>query len=149
MVDKTTERDGLDEVLDRGYPEAWRPESPGDQIKGVFIRLEEGPSQYGVTPIVVIGTPEGERSIWLFGQVIRNAFLKLKPVPGEKIAVRFLGLRKAKNPRPGTKGEYNDWRVAVDRPLGQEAPNWDEALAADPFALPADDQTEPDEDIPF
>lgn len=155
-MEASTAVDPLNEQLDKPLPESWRPENPGDTIYGTFLRLEEGPSQYaGPTPIVVIAekdTDGVERSIWLFGNVIRTQFLKARPQPGEMIAVRFLGKRKAKNPQPGTSGEYNDWKVAVDRPAAQVKVDWGTVggSSVNPSAAGTLElQPDPDEDIPF
>lgn len=142
-------KDPLTEALDQGTPESWIPKEKGEEIRGTVVGLDQGYSQMsGITPILVIDTGDGVlRSIWLYGDVLKNLMRRVRPVPGEAIAVRFEGKRKSKNPRPGTSGEYNDWRVAVDRPVQQSGIDWESALG--PRTTPEAAAPDAQEEIPF
>lgn len=116
--------DRLKAMLDKPLPEAWIPKKAGDVISGAFISLGEGVTQYGPAPFVVLGTAAGEVSVWLFYESMKTGFLRAKPQPGEIVAIRYDGEKPVKNPAPGRKKTYHDYRIAVDRP--EAAPvSWD------------------------
>lgn len=144
MSDKQT--DPLAAKLDEGYPESWVAEKPGDQITGYVVRVERGHTTYGIKPILILRTDDGElRSVWVLNDVLANALRRLRPVPGERVAIRFDGKRTAKNPRPGTSGEYNDFKVAVDRPEEASTIDWDSTLGPEVEAVPVSETDE----VPF
>lgn len=145
---KGTTPDPLLGKLDEGFPESWIPKEEGDTIVGWVTRVERGYTTYGWRPILVLRDDEGElHSIWLLTEVLQNAMRRLRPVPGERIAIRFNGKKKAKNPRPGTSGEYNDFRVVVDRPEESAAIDWEATLG--PTGDAAEQQQPPEDEIPF
>jgi hypothetical protein len=118
--------------LEAGFPESWQPTEAGDTIVGTFLRLESGRTKYGPAPVVVLATDEGERSVWLFFEALKSGFRRAQPAPGEQIAVRYLGEQTVKNPSPGRRDSYHDFRVAVDRPATATAPvDWGAALPED------------------
>jgi hypothetical protein len=135
--------------LDEGFPPSWQPEQEGDAISGAFLRLEQGMTTFGPSPIVILGTPEGERSVWLFAESIKNAFLRAQPVPGELVAIRFEGEQAVKNPTPGRKATAKVFRVVVDRPAQTTAAvDWTAALGS-PSASSDDDAGAGDDGIPY
>jgi hypothetical protein len=82
---KATETDPFD------FAEGWQPE-PGSTVIGKVDTLDVGENQYGRYPIVTIVQDNGERlAIHAFHTVLRNAFKKTRPIPGVKIAVRYVG----------------------------------------------------------
>lgn len=131
--------DRMREKLDQGYPDGWRFNAETPEIIGVFRRLEEGYTrQYGACPIMILAElrSKTEWSVWLFHAVLRNQLARMKPEPGEVVAVRWLGKRK---PESGGN-EYDDYRVVVNR--GQAgAVDW--SKIGDAAEAPADD------DAPF
>ena len=133
VQDKTTPaepaQDELLAKLDAGFPSSWQAEKAGDTIVGAFLRLEQGQSAFGPSPIVVLGTPEGERSVWLFAESLKTGFLRAQPAPGERVAIRYEGEQPVKNPTPGRKQTAHIYRVAVDRPAQAAQPvDWGAAL---------------------
>lgn len=112
---------------DEGFPPAWQPEQPDDEIIGVLARVTmQAPTSYGPAPVVELVMPaSGARfSVWLFHTVLRRAFERERPALGETVLIRYLGKR-----RPESGGNaYDDYRLIVDRPLASDAPDW-EAMA--------------------
>lgn len=123
--------------LDAPAPEAWKAEKAGDTISGAFLSLEQGSTSFGPAPFVILGTPAGEVSVWLFYESLKTGFLRAKPQPGEIVAIRYEGEKPAKNPTPGRKATYHDYKVIVDRPVDASAPVvWDAALLDRPAGDP-------------
>jgi hypothetical protein len=109
----------MEDALDQGNPEPWQPDQVGDQIIGVFRRLEFGFAKHaGQTPIVIIINPitKEERSVWLLHTALRNKVARLAPQPGEMIAIRYLG---PVNPEGGGLA-YEGYEVKVGRTSGRE-----------------------------
>lgn len=116
--------------LDAGFPPAWIPTTKGDTIVGAFLRLETGMTPNGPAPVAVIGTAEGERSVFLFYEALKSGFRRSQPEPGEKIAVRYEGKKEAKTPTQGRNAEYHDFSVSVDRGA-EKAVDWNAALGGE------------------
>jgi hypothetical protein len=124
-------KDGLLAELEKDFPAAWIPTEAGDTVVGVMTRVGEGVTQFGPAPVVEVKQADGaEVTVWLFSQMIRSEFARLKPVPGERIAVRYLGDQTVKNKKPGRGETYKKFRLAVDRPVGSETVDW--AVVLDP-----------------
>jgi len=103
----------IEKELDREqtYPTAWCPRQPGEQIIGLIERYPKGADRITGKQVHIawIATDGGERhSLWLNNAVLLNKFAELRPKPGERVGVRFLG------PHPDKK--YNCYRVVIDRP---------------------------------
>lgn len=125
-------KDDLLAKLDAGFPPTWQAEKEGDTIVGAFLRLEQGQTQFGPAPIVILGTEEGERSVWLFTESIKTGLLRAQPAPGERVAIRYEGEQPVKNPTPGRKTTAKIFRVAVDREaIAQKPVDWGAALGGD------------------
>jgi hypothetical protein len=136
--------------LDEGFPPSWRPEQEGDAISGAFLRLEQGMTTFGPSPIVILGTPDGERSVWLFAESIKSAFMRAQPVPGELVAIRFEGEQDVKNPTKGRKATAKIFRVAVDRPATAPGPvDWGTALGPATSSGGVDVDEPTDDGIPY
>jgi hypothetical protein len=114
-------------ALDKPIAPAWIAKTPGDTIVGAFIELTSGVTEKGPAPVVVLGTAEGERAVFLFYETLKTGFRRAAPQPGERVAVRFNGMKAAKNPTAGRNAEYHDYTVAVDREAGRPA-DWSNAL---------------------
>ena len=81
--------------------------------------------------------------MWLFYESMRSGFLRAQPTPGEQIGIRYLGKQAVKNQTPGRAAEYHNYKVAVDRPLGTEAPvDWAAELGT-PAVDPDNDDVAP------
>ena len=96
------------EELEEEYPPAWHPE-PGEILVGTIRRYDEGRTPYGQVRTVIIQDEEtGERvSLWISGAVIRNEFDRLRPEPGERVGIRYLGKDQQKG--------YHKYKMRVDR----------------------------------
>ena len=143
----TPAADELLAKLEQPLPESWLPKKAGDTIVGTFLSLDTGMTAFGPAKMAVLATSDGERAVWIFYESLKSAFVRAKPEPGERIAVRYLGEEKAKNPTPGRKATYHSFRVVVDRPVDTSKPvDWaselgrDESrlLEPDPSAVPAE-----------
>ncbi|CAN5743296.1 hypothetical protein BH18ACT15_BH18ACT15_11870 [soil metagenome] len=111
----------LEKAVAESFPESWIPEHDGDTIVGTFVRLDSGTTRYGQSPIVILDTAQGERSVWLIHVVLRNEFKRQQPKAGEPVAVRYLGKKQ------GAEGQsYAAYRVKVQR----DHDDWD-ALASE------------------
>jgi hypothetical protein len=53
------------------YPARW-DWAEGKVLDGTFLRLEQGHTRFGESPIAIISVDGIERSVWLFHQVLRN-----------------------------------------------------------------------------
>src|SRR5215210_3049859 len=106
--------------LDRRHTESWIPDEPGDTVEGEFLRLDRGTTEYGAAAIAVIRTDDGrERAIWLLHAVLKNELARVRPEPGERLAIRFDGRKRS------AKGHnYAAYSVAVDRE--ETAPSWED-----------------------
>jgi hypothetical protein len=131
--------------LDQPRAETFRFANAGDEIAGTVVRLDVADTEYGQQKIVVVDPGDGNlRSIWLLHDALVSQMKKLKPQPGDVIAVRYLGRQTS-----GSGRSYHAYTVATDaeRPQFQ----WDKPAAA---AAPSgwDDEAAPgwdDEASPF
>lgn len=120
----------LDKHTGSTHPESWKPEV-GEEIVGELIEYREGKARHGAAQIAVIredGT-DTPRAVWLFHTVMLAEFKRLKPKPGERLAIRRL--------EDGQKGEhpYRRFAVVVDREEHQgELPDFDSLEPADKHA---------------
>jgi len=100
-----------------GWPEAWKP-TAGDVLVGTVESYDTGFTPYGSVRTVIVTQENGERvSLWLSSTVLLDLFNRLKPKPGEKIGLKYMG----KDP----KKHYHRYHLIVDRevdltPLGGE-----------------------------
>jgi hypothetical protein len=85
----------------------------GLTVSGGYVRLDEGPSVYGLTPIVVLDVNGTERGIWLAQTALRQQFAdelarrgERDFLPGERITIER-GAEKMK----GTRYSYSPFSV--------------------------------------
>src|SRR5215471_6912954 len=148
-------RDRLRAAADRGYPQAWIPEEPGDEIAGVVTSVRPAaPTAYGSVPVVELEELGGPTpwSVWLVHAVLRREFVRQSPQPGEAILIRYLG----KVQPEGGGAAYESYKLVVDRPTEGNEVDWTRLAARyDPDLLagePSDRRELPpleDEDVPF
>ena len=143
-----TARSTLEERLDQEFPESWVPDKPGETISGTFLRLERGRTDYGPAQIAVIRTADGsERGVWLLHAVLKAEMKRLRPEPGERVAIRYEGRKKS-----AAGSTYAHYKVAADR--DETPPDWGELDDEfDPRGEPAHAATSANgqggDDIPF
>lgn len=115
-------RERLRQEADRGFPPAWTPEEPDEEIFGVFVGFNpQAPTKlYGPAPVVELEDPTGTRwSVWLLHKVLRLHFERQRPALGERILIRYLG-----KVRPDGGGNaYDNYALVLDRPTSG-APDW-------------------------
>lgn len=82
--------------------EGWRP-SEGDIVRGTITDITMATSDYNGSkyPIIEIQTEDGAVAVHGFHAVLRNKLAQLKPMPGETIAIKYIGKSKKE---PTTKG---------------------------------------------
>lgn len=109
-----------------GLAPAWKP-NEGDWVGGTVVRYERGTTEYGSSPICIVKVEagagagrygptetrpqlQGECSIWIFHQVLRDEFASKRPAPGERLWVRRL-------PDGTTQAGvgYKNYSLGVDR----------------------------------
>lgn len=144
----------LKEEADRAYPQAWRPENPGDELAGIVQEIRMRPTKFGPVPVMTIVDGIGSScSLWLVHTVLRNEMYRQQVVEGEFVYVRWEGKRQPE----GDGAAYDAYTVRVDRPESRfdwalAGPAPDDFLgvaahhpsAADPHAPDA-----PFDDIPY
>ena len=141
--------DALVAKLDDAFPQSWQPTKAGETVSGTLLRVEEGQTEFGPAPIVIMMVGDEEISVWLFAESIRRSFLRQKPVAGERIAIRYEGEQEVKSPTPGRKKTAKVYRLVVDRPSVQTGPiNWDALLGGQPPTSTNSNEDKEDE-IPF
>jgi hypothetical protein len=97
--------------LDQPRAETFRFAHEGDEIVGTVVRLDVADTEYGSQRIVVVDPGDGNlRSIWLLHDALRSQMEKLRPEPGDVIAIRYLGRQKSANGR-----SYHAYTVTSDR----------------------------------
>lgn len=101
----------LEERIEKGFPESWRPEE-GEKIIGTVVEYGVGPTDYGERDTVVVRLADGtEKTVWLLHDVLINQFKREKPQPGERIAVKYVGQKT----NPTSQRRYKDYRLMVER----------------------------------
>ena len=97
--------------LDKPRAETFRFAHEGDEIAGTVVRLDVADTEYGSQRIVVVDPGDGNlRSIWLLHDALRSQMEKLRPEPGDVIAVRYLGRQQAQ----GSGRSYHAYTVTTD-----------------------------------
>lgn len=134
----------LAEQAERDFPESWIPSADDPQIIGEFVRLDRATTRRGEpAPIVVLRTEDGaERGVWLLHIVLLDEFKRVRPKPGELVAVRYLGKKTS-----AAGQSYHGYRVVVDRT--DQGVDWgalDEPSEEGLLDEPASDEAD---DIPF
>src|SRR5207249_1581968 len=103
----------LEERLD-SFPEAWRPETPGEKLIGEVTDVDMRESEYGDPyPILtVLSEEDGQEHAWhAFHTMARNEVAKKKPQIGERVGIAYGGVGEAQpNMNPPVR-----WRLLVDR----------------------------------
>jgi hypothetical protein len=139
----------MNEALERPDPVAWKPVKAGDQIVGTLLRVEQRTTQYGPAAAMILVDGECvEHSVYLFFESMKTQLDRLRPAAGERVAIRYLGEKPSKNPTPGRKATYHDFKVAVDRPVNAVEVDWSSTFGKTTTAA----EPEPDadtEDLPF
>ena len=111
-----------------GFPPAVVFNEVGQMVIGHVVRYSEGLSEYGPYPILVVNDEDSgeDVSIHLFHFVLARKVMELRPVPGERVAVKYLGKKDGKDAK---HDPYRIFHVKVDRVEEKTpdsvSPNWD------------------------
>lgn len=113
----------LTDRLNRDYP-GWKP-APGDTVEGTIDAIKQREGDYGPYPLVELddGSPAGV-GIHAFHSVLRNELATARP--GDRIAVRYVGLVTRKNGKP-----YESYRIALEHSAANISAAVAEGRAAD------------------
>jgi len=104
---------------DTAYPPALDPK--GGTLVGQVVGFDQAPTKFAANAVIVrIQDDDGKvGSLWLTSTVLKSQFARLRPKVGERIEVRYLGLRD------GAGGSYHNYKVtASERPPFE--PDWNE-----------------------
>jgi hypothetical protein len=153
----------LEEELDRGFPEAWRPETAGDKIIGTLVAVDVGhTAKYGQKKIAVLEdvVTKERKAVWLMHTALVSQFQRAAPAIGEMVAVRYDGKQTSQD----GQNEYDAYVVRVDRPKdttvdwstpGEPLPVTAGRRSTDPPVVPTgtgsfhDEEDDKDSGIPF
>lgn len=101
----------LTDRLDEEFAEAWRP-AKDDAIEGVVVSIGSNDSGWGPYPIVTIQPDKGEPlAFHAFHTVAKLKLQQLKPVVGDRLAVKYTG---EKTPKGGGKA-YHAYNIVSDK----------------------------------
>jgi hypothetical protein len=116
-------RDRIEDRLDRGFPEAWKP-APGDKLVGTVTEVGERDGGFGSYPIIGVLTDAGDEfNCHAYHTVLRNEVAKQRPRVGDRIGIAYHG--KKDGEKDGEKG-YERYRVIVEHAAQPDTePDWD------------------------
>jgi hypothetical protein len=155
----------LEQDAEREYGQAWLPDREPDHprtLVGTVAGYDQGPVSTftGEQPwICTVEDRDGKLwSIWLNRAVLVSEWERQRPMPGERIAVRYRGQQEEASRQGGAPAQM--YRLTVDR--SQQLPEFitRPQLAAPESDIPTDIPTEPivdatvveepdDDDIPW
>ena len=102
----------LEERVNVDYPEAWLPDTvdshPNPLVGEIVDRREATTRRETVETVLVVRTEDGTAwSLWLLGAVLQRELDAAKP--GDRLAVRWLGMRSNAEDTP-----YRAYKVALE-----------------------------------
>ena len=126
----------LKDKLDEEYEQvdAWRPQ-PGQELIGTIVRINDRKTDQGVYPVVTIREADGSKlAFHAFHAVAKTRLAEENPLPGDEMAIRYLGEQEGKN------FTYHNYRIVVEH---NQMPTKDAENVA------ATQQEKEDGEIPF
>jgi hypothetical protein len=139
------------EQHDSDYPAYWDWDKDGLSVTGKFIRLDEAPSKFGLTPIVVLFLEDGtSRAVWLNRTALKSQFaeeLERRGAQDFVVGERITATRGETKREPEGGSAYWPYRTVF-----HDAPRRSGAaiLGADVSDAGDDETTDDDDDgIPF
>lgn len=97
------------------WPEIWTPTQPGDTLAGTLVGFSTTPKGHR---LAVISREEDDVEVatYLSNVALVSGFERLDPQPGERIGIKFTGMKTSKSGR-----EYKSFVVVMpDRETGEE-----------------------------
>ncbi|HEX8751913.1 MAG TPA: hypothetical protein VF731_00725 [Solirubrobacterales bacterium] len=105
------------------FPPAWQPAAEGDEIVGVFRRLEFGHAKHrGRVGIAIFEEAISGRefAVWLMHEALKQEMRRAKPSVGDLVHIERLGEKLP----AGGGNPYVNYRVTIDKPRVTAA-DWD------------------------
>ena len=95
------------------FAPGWRPE-PGSTVTGEVVSVDLGENKWGSYPIVTVVQDDGEKiAIHGFHTVLRNALERARPMPGARMAVRYVGLVTEDKKGKALETDYHGYQVRM------------------------------------
>lgn len=107
----------------------WQPE-PGDVLTGEVVDITRGGvgSEYGMYPIVVLSTKDGDVAVHAFHYALKNRLQEMRPKLGHTLTISFLGSEELTD-KDGQPVIADDGSVKTMHRYSVESPefefNWD------------------------
>lgn len=103
----------LQALLEHEPPTRWVPEEPGEGIEGNVVKIAETKAFGGISPVLFILVGASKlMTIRCGGVVLKGHLAAHKPLPGDRVAVKFHGMRTAASGR-----QYADYAFGIRRAL--------------------------------
>jgi hypothetical protein len=118
------------------FAQAWRPDQDdGPVLEGVFTDINEGFSDYGSYPIVVITTDNDDEYAWhAMTEVAKQQLTKAEPKIKHRLRITYGGKKESKTPG---REPYTRWRVEnLSISLEDRATSLLNKYAGDPSPMP-------------
>lgn len=134
------------ERSDGSYPDPWPKPEPGDYIIGEVTHIELSAGKYE-QPVLAIMCEDHQKefSVWL-PKYLRDDIEDKKLLPGERVSVKYFGLKK------GNTREYQHYQLLIDprSRLSQPATaDGQDEEAPEPAPDAGYPSAGPDDDLPF
>ncbi len=101
----------LHALLEHDPPVRWTPE-PGEGIEGVVVKVVETKAFGTTAPVLFLLLDSGHLvTVRCGGVVLRGHIEEAKLIPGDRVAIRFLGMRTSQSSRR----EYANYAFGVRR----------------------------------
>lgn len=98
-------------------PTRWSPE-PGDGIEGEVVKLTESKAFGTTAQVLFLLLDDGQLlTIRCGGVVLKGQLREHQPAPGDRVALRFNGMRTSQSSRR----EYADYSFGIRRALASTA----------------------------
>jgi hypothetical protein len=136
---------------DSDFPRTWRFDEDGIEVVGRYVATDEGPTQNGRCPILILEVDGEERSLWCFHTALRRRIadeIGRRPsgdlTPGETVVIRQ---GEAKTSESGRK--YVSYFTRFPDAPTRTAKEIFKPDAIDAPPQPHEPDMAKDEDIPF
>lgn len=133
----------INDLLDRDYAPAWKPEVGGKLI-GVVTARDIRDGDYGEYEILTVRQDDGEELAWhATGSVASAKVEEQNPQPGDKVGIKYRGL----TPNKAGTNEYHHYALVVERGDDGAAPGAPDVPVDD--APAGGSKPKGDSDMPF
>lgn len=142
--------------------QAWIPEKEGDSIEGILADVIRAWSDQrtnngrdmdrGWYPLLRIDVGDGKvRDVHGFSTVLENRIREMRPMPGERISVTYLGVSGKTPPKGQNAPKLFEMKLPDRSPADQAASAYDALYGPSPArsAVRAPDSVPDDETLPY